>query len=82
MSVMGERKYMSFSDIGGKIVFQYKLIDGISPSSFAISAARKAGVSEDILNESNSIGCVMDTKQVNQIDIQARRLAHLLSLLP
>lgn len=82
VAVKGVRKYMSFSDSGEKIVFQYKLVDGVSPSSFALAAAMRAGIPKDILEEAKMIGSLLDTAKMSNLDTRAIRLAHLLGLFP
>ena len=81
-TLKGARKYMSFTDVGEKIVFQYKLVDGISPSSFALAAAMRAGIPEEILEEAKMIGGFLDTVENPNLDKSSFRLAHLLDLLP
>lgn len=59
-------KYMSFLLDADRPVFQYKLADGVSPSSFAMSVAKSAGMADDIIADSmlgksvldGSIGCI------------------------
>lgn len=79
--IKGSRKYMSFTEISDKIVFQYKLVDGISPSSFAIAAASRAGVPEEILEEAKKVGAFLDATQMSNIEKKTIRLANLLNLL-
>lgn len=80
--IRGRRVYMSFEEADQKIVFRYKLVEGISPSSFAIAAAKRAGIPENILTEASLIGGCLDTAQMSKLDVRATRLATLLKLLP
>lgn len=54
-NVKGTRKFMRIDELDNQIVYQYKLIDGVSPSSFAGTAALSAGIPIEIVMEAQSI---------------------------
>ncbi len=63
-----QRRMMSyFVDDEGKLVFLYKLVLGVTPSSFGMNVARLAGVSPEIVSKAEQLAEDMKTFRPNEM---------------
>lgn len=67
---------------GSKLIFKFKLKEGVCPSSFATQAAELAGIPNNIIEHSGNPKSISVSQNDNLLALKLKRLVELASLLP